>query len=368
MTRCAGPVALLLACLAATASAQEPPAPAEELALAELTRRALQGLGPSIVEVEALGGLEEEFRAPTSEAEAKEQGGILAAGGFKQAYGPTTGLVVREDGLILTTSFALSREPRHLIVTLSDGRSLVARALGRDEARGLVLLKVDAKDLPVPPFAPAGAVQVGRWALAMGRGLGRTGSGMELPVVSRGIVSGLGRVGGRAIQTSAAVSPANYGGPLAGIDGKVMGLLVPLSLSGGMASVDIYDSGIGFAIPADDLLRLVPRLARGEHLQAGFLGVEPDRLSRDGVRVAQVVPGSPAAAAGLAPGDVVLKVDEVETRLAWQLRRALSARCAGDTVQLTVRRGTATRTVEAKLAVQPAQAEPSDQPQEEEER
>lgn len=368
----------ILACgLAGPVVAQSPAAPpssapegpdepgrAEELALGRLARQALEGLAPSIVEIEALGGLEEEFRAPGSEEEAKEQGGILTKGGFKQAYGPTTGLVVREDGLILTTRFALTRDPRHLIATLADGRSFVARALGSDEARGLVLLKVEAKDLPVPTFAGAAELQVGRWALAMGRGLGRAGAGAELPSLSRGIVSGLGRVGGRALQTSAAVSPANYGGPLVGIDGHVLGLLVPLALDGGMASVDIYDSGIGFAIPAPDLLRLVPRLAKGEHLQPGFLGIEPDRSSRDGVRVKQVVPGSPAAAAGLAPGDVVLDVDGVETRFAWQLKRALGARCAGETLHLNVRRGTATRSVEVQLGAQPAAA-PASQEEEE---
>lgn len=137
--------------LAGPAAAQSPPAPpssapegpdepgrAEELGVGRLARQALEALAPSIVEIEALGGLEEEFRAPGSEEEAKEQGGILTKGGFKQAYGPTTGLVVREDGLILTTRFALSRDPRHLIATLADGRSFVARALGSDEANPLL--------------------------------------------------------------------------------------------------------------------------------------------------------------------------------------------------------------------------------------
>lgn len=356
-------IALALA-LAPLAVAQESALPEDPVALATLTGRALERLGPSIVEVEALGGLPEQFKAPQSEEEAQQQGGVLAAGGFKQAYGPTTGLVVREDGLIVTTTFATHRNPRHVIVSLADGRSLVAKVLGRDEARGLVLLKVDAKGLTVPRFAGPEGLKVGRWALAMGRGLGRPGAGPCPPAVSRGIISGLNRVGGRAIQTSAAISPVNYGGPLVGIDGSVLGLLVPLALDGGMASVDIYDSGIGFAIPAQDVLRLVARLAKGEHLKPGFLGVEPDRLSKDGVRVTSVVPGSPAAEAGIAQGDVILRVDGEKTDLFWQLRRVLGARCAGDTLKLEVRRGTETRTVEVKLAEAPVE---TPQPKSEEE-
>lgn len=355
---------LLVALLAGQVPAQDPAgeAPGPDAATAQATRRVLAALGPSLVEVEALGGLEEEFKAPGSEAEAKEQGGILTRGGFKQAWGPTTGLVVREDGLVLTTSFALHREPRHLIVTLCDGRSFVARALGRDDARGLVLLKVEAKGLPVPPLASAEALKVGRGALALGRGLGHP---RGAPTVSAGIVSGLGRVGGRAIQTSAAVSPMNYGGALASIDGQVLGLLVPLALDGGMASVDIYDSGIGFAIPAPELLRILPRLIKGEHLKPGFVGIEPDRLSRDGVRVSSVVPGSPAAAAGIVAGDVVLEADQVKTDFAWQLRRALGALSAGDPVVLTVRRGTTSRSVELRLAdVPPPQREAPGPPEE----
>ena len=348
---------LLLFALLLPAAAQEDERglPEDPRALAALTARALEALAPSIVEVESLGGLPEQFKVPQSEEEAQQQGGILAAGGFKQAYGPTTGLVVREDGLIVTTSFATHRNPRHIIVSLADGRSLVAKVLGRDDARGLVLLRVDAEGLPVPRFAAPEALRVGRWAVAMGRGLGRPWADASPPAVSRGIVSGLHRVGGRALQTSAAVSPVNYGGPLVAIDGSVLGVLVPLALDGGMASVDIYDSGIGFAIPAPDLLRLLPRLERGEHLKPGFLGVDPDRLSKDGVRVAAVVPGSPAAGAGLAQGDVILSVDGEKTGLFWQLRRLLGSRCAGDALELEVRRGTETRTVEVTLGEAPVE-------------
>lgn len=344
---------LCLVTLASHAAAQE--AGLDAAALEARVRQVARDLAPSIVEVESLGGLDEGFEAPQRKEEAGE--GVLTRAGFKQAFGPSTGLVVSSDGLIVTTSFALHRDPRHLIVTLHDGRSFVARVLGRDESRGLVLLKIDCKALPVPRAAPPEEVVQGRFAVALGRGLGA-----DVPGVSLGVISAVGRVGGRAIQSSAAISPANYGGPLAAIDGAVLGVLVPLALDGGMASVDIYDSGIGFAIPLTDVLALVPRLARREVLRAGFLGISPDPTSDGGAGVASVADGSPARAAGLREGDVILKVDGAAVSNAWQLRRALARRHAGDELELEVRRGGQARTVKVTLAASPEPAAPPDTP------
>jgi serine protease Do len=337
----------LLLTLPARAQDDVDVAATDAAALGQCARRVAESLAPSIVEVEAIGGLEEEFKAPESEEEAQE--GVLTRAGFKQAFGPSTGLVVGADGLIITTSFVLERDPRHIIVTLQDGRAFVARALGRDDARALVLLKIECKDLPVPRVAAPEEVRQGRYAIALGRGLGTPD-----PAVSLGVVSATDRVGGRAIQSSAAISPANYGGPLAAIDGAVMGLLVPLALDGGMASVDVYDSGIGFAVPMSDVLALVPRLAKGERLQQGFLGIAPDPSSDGGARLATVQPGSPAASAGLRMGDVVTKIGDRAVESAWQLRRALARACAGDELEVEYRRGTETRTVKVRLAAPPA--------------
>lgn len=325
-------------------------------AIDETARRAVARVAAAIVEVEALGGLQEKFETPGTEEEAQAAGGVLTKKGFKQAFGPSTGLVVSDDGHILTTTFVLARDPRHLIVTFEDGRSAVARPLGRDDSRGLLLLKVETKGLAPPRFAPEADLRVGRWGVAVGRGLGM---GLSL---SRGIISATGRVGGRALQSSAAISPANYGGPLVGLDGTVLGLLVPLSLRGGMASVDLYDSGIGFAIPAADLPELVTRLKKGGTLEAGFAGIVPDPTSSDGVRVQEVAPGSPAAGAGVRPGDVIKSVDGVAVATGAALRRALARKWAGDEVTLEVTRGTETKTVTLKLAKPPVEAEEGPEP------
>lgn len=324
-------------------------------AIEERVRRVTADLAPSIVEVEALGGLDEKFETPENEEEAAQ--GVLTRGGFKQAFGPSTGLVVSQDGLIVTTTTVLSRDPRHIIVTLQDGRSFVARVLGRDDSRALALLKIDCKDLVVARAAPQHEVKQGRFAIALGRGLGT-----PTPSVSLGVVSATHRVGGRAIQSSAAISPANYGGPLASIDGAVLGVLVPLALDGGMASVDLYDSGIGFAIPMTDVLALVPRLARSEHLRPGFLGIAPDPASAGGARLTSVADGSPAKQAGLREGDVVVKIGEEPIDTAWQLRRALARYYADDEVVVEVRRGADTRAIKVKLAAAPAEGPAPEHP------
>ena len=94
--------------------------------------------------------------------------------------------ISRKDGLIATSSFALSREPRHLIVTLGDGRSFVADVVGQDESRALALLKIESpEDLPVATAMPRNEIEVGRFAIAVGRGLGT-----RSPAVSVGIVGG----------------------------------------------------------------------------------------------------------------------------------------------------------------------------------
>jgi serine protease Do len=325
--------------------------PAGEPAVQAALRSALATAEPFIVEIESLGGIPEKFVAPKTDAEKDK--GILAKRGFKQAFGPSTGLIVSSDGLIATSTFVLSRKPRFLIVTLSDDRSFLARELGRDDSRALALLKIEAKDLPVARLCTAAEIKVGRFAMAAGRGLGT-----KRPSVSLGIVSGLGRVGGRAMQSSALISPVNYGGPLVALDGSVLGLLVPLAIRGGMAGVDIYDSGIGFAVPAPDLKTLIARLrSPGVKLEAGWLGIGPDSAPRDtGVRLARVADGSPAKAAGLKEGDVILEVDGEPVSTPWQLKQALAKRFAGETVKLKVAFHEKVRQVEVKLKTAPAES------------
>src|SRR5690606_17319965 len=111
-----------------------------------------------------------------------------------------------------------------------------------------------------PPAFPKKEVRIGLWSLALGRALDPDIA--DTPSISIGIISAIGRIWGKAIQTDAKVSPTNYGGPLLSIDGRVFGVLVPASPQGDgeTAGVEWYDSGIGFAVPLEDIFAVLPRL------------------------------------------------------------------------------------------------------------
>ncbi len=127
--------------------------------------------------------------------------------------------------------------------------------------------------LPTPTPAPKAQLQIGQTALAVGRTLPDTIE--ESPSVSVGIISALGRIWGKAIQTDAKVSPANYGGPLIDLLGRVDGVIVPASpyAEGQTAGFEMYDSGLGFAISLEDINAILPRLKSGTRPKRGILGV-----------------------------------------------------------------------------------------------
>lgn len=266
--------------------------------------------------------------------------------------GPASGVVVSPDGLVLTSAHRFQPPPRAILVTTPDGAQHRALRLGTDHTRLLTLLKIEgAGDLALPEPSPPQEIQVGAWAIAVGRTLGE-----GHPNRSVGIVSALDRVWGRALQTDAKVSPANYGGPLIDVLGRVMGVLVPLAADGSADSVSVewYDSGIGLAIPWSQALAVAPRLAAGEDLRPGVLGVSftsSDLLAPLGP-LAAVRPGSPAAKAGLLSGDLPLAIDGAPVQRLGEFKRQLGPHYAGDRIAMRVRRDGAEREVEIELVDQ----------------
>lgn len=322
-----------------------------ERARARVLRRAVERVAPSIVTIETLGG-----------AQPLREGGPNGSveESFRLAEGPTTGLIVSADGRIITSSFNFAREPTIISVTLSDGRRSVAKLLGRDHIRRLALIKIDETDLPLPEWIGRDELQIGQYTIACGRGLGG-----KQPFVSLGIISALDRRNGNAVQTDAKVSPINYGGPLVDIEGRVMGLLVPMAGSGGaLAGAEWYDSGIGFAIYKDKIDFVLGRLAAGETIEPGKIGVilEPDEPSiiplldkllppAQGVKIREVADNSPASRAGLRPGDKIQAVDGQATGDVLELQRRLSDRAAGEEITLSIKRRW--RKLEVKIKLVP---------------
>ena len=269
-------------------------------------------------------------------------GGRQRVEGMALGDGPGTGLIVSPDGRIITSQFHFARTPNAILVTLPTGERLAARRLATDSSRGLVLLKVDlpagSPPLTVSPLASVASARPGAWALAVGRAFDP-----DAVNVSVGVVSATDRIWGKAIQTDAKISPSNYGGALVDIAGRVWGLLVPLSpgRESKVAGAAWYDSGIGFAIPYETIRRILPRLARGEDLQSGFLGVSlvsEQNLFGIVPQIQRVHPDSPAATAELQQGDRIVAVDRQPVATIAELKYQLKPHLAGDEVEILIER------------------------------
>jgi serine protease Do len=281
---------------------------------------AVARVAPSVVQIETVGGLE------------KVEGAFWGAG-------PTTGLIVDPNGYILSSIFNFVHQPASILVRLPDASRRPARRVATDHARMLVLLKIDVKEpLPVCEIAPRDAMRVGQWVIALGRAF----EGNQ-PNRAVGVLSALNRIRSRAIQTDAAVSPNNYGGPLVDIHGRVLGVLVPLSPQSAdeLAGSEWYDSGIGFAVPMEDIRRVLPRLKNGEDLHPGLagIGLKGSNVYTAPPIVAVVPPKSPAAVAGLRAGDRIIEIDGRPIARAAEVQIALGRHYAGEKVRIVTLRG-----------------------------
>jgi serine protease Do len=302
----------------------------------DLTEKAMKAamltVAPSVVCIETSGG---------------QDMTVFSAGApIRKVVGPTTGLVVDADGYIITSSFNFINKPTDIFVTVRDHARAVAKVVATDESRMLTLLKVDLKGLKVPAAFPKKQIEVGQWSLALGRTLNVNID--QPPSISAGIISALGRIWGKAMQTDAKVSPNNYGGPLVGIDGRVLGVLVPASTQseGENAGVEWYDSGIGFAIPLEDINRVLPKLKAGTaekpvHLRGGVFGMSPPDAKKylSPPVLNQILPQSAADKAGLKVDDLVVSVDGKELFTMAQFLHVVKPRYEGDTFSMKVKRG-----------------------------
>ncbi len=314
-------------------------------------RVAVAGVKESLVTIESFGG---------SSTAAGKIGGIR-----QQGEGNTTGVMISTDGYIITSAFNFIEQPTTITVLTSDGVRRVAELKGRDDTRRICLLKIreSATDpLPefqVPEFLSPEKVRVGQWAVSVGVGYGDSN-----PAISMGIISAKERVGGRAIQTDANISPANYGGPLLDIHGKVIGICVPMSAdSQSLASgVEWYDSGIGFCIPVVGNETLIERMKEGRHIKRAFLGVQTEDIEdADGIRITNVVAGTAAEKAEFKTGDIILKVDGTDIPNLAELRNVLAKMYAGDKVDVVYKRDDKEETVEVELG-EPVREEVEDTP------
>jgi S1-C subfamily serine protease len=278
--------------------------------------------------------------------------------------GQGSGFIINENGDILTNAHVVDGTDR-VTVTLKDGRAFEGVVEGVDDVTDLAVIRIDTEgeSLPVSKLGDSDQVEVGDWAIAVGNPLGLDNT------VTLGIVSTLKRSSAAVgipdkridfIQTDAAINPGNSGGPLLNSKGEVIGINTAIRADA---------MGIGFAIPINKAKSIQASLARGERIAHPYLGVQiatltPDmaRMNNedpnsaielpetDGVLVVRVMPNTPAADAGLRRGDVIVAIAGKPVKRADQLQTRVDQVKVGDSLEVTLQRGTSRQQLLVKTA------------------
>src|SRR5213594_2886656 len=263
-----------------------------------------------------------------------------------------SGVIVTNEGHIITNNHVVDQVDE-IEVQLSDGRSKKARLVGADSEVDLAVLKIDDPSANPLKLADSDTVQPGDFVLAIGNPFGFE------ETVTDGIISSKGRPNrtdffGDLIQTNAAINPGNSGGPLINLRGEVIGINTAIaSTTGG-------SQGIGFAIPSNTVRTALESLLRQGRIIRGYLGIQTralqpgeDGADTEGVTVAEVMAGSPAAQAGVQPGDVVRKFDGHEVKNFSALRTLVAQTQLNKQVELEIVRDGKPLKVKAQIKEQP---------------
>jgi serine protease Do len=275
------------------------------------------------------------------------------------AEGQGSGVIIDDDGYIVTNNHVIDGL-RNAEIQLSDGRRGPASVVGVDPLTDIAVLKTEMSDLTAAEWGDSNELEVGDlvWALGSPFGLQKSiTSGILSAKERRGIT---GRVIQEFLQTDAAVNPGNSGGPLVNFEGKVIGI--------NTAIIGPSYQGISFAIPSELAKASYEQLREHGYVLRGFLGIRPenvpDQLARtldldqnEGVLVMSVDPNTPAAAAGVEPGDVILTWNGEEFSDPVLLSRAIAATPIGSEIPIKLvrdsNRGVRTIDVDVTVAARP---------------
>jgi putative serine protease PepD len=279
-------------------------------------------------------------------------GSQFGFGGTPTTQAEGSGWVYDTKGDIVTNEHVVSGATS-ITVTLWNGKSFKGHVVSSDSSTDLAVVKISAPASMLTPLqlGNSDAVQVGNPVVAIGSPFGLTGT------VTSGIVSALHRsidapnnfTIPNSIQTDAPINHGNSGGPLLNAAGQVIGVNAQIqSQSGG-------SEGVGFAIPSNTVRSVVSQIVAGKTVAHAYFGVQVrDSSSPLGAALAQVLPGTPAAKAGLKSGDVVTKLDGKTISSASDLSSVINGHKPGDSLSVTYVRGGKTLTATLTLTARPA--------------
>jgi len=265
-----------------------------------------------------------------------------------------SGFLIDTLGYIVTNHHVIDGADE-IIIKFNDDKEFEAKVVGVDPLTDLALLKIDPKGARLMPLilGDIDRSNIGDWVIAIGNPLGLGGT------VTAGIISAKGRVIGDGpydnfIQTDASINPGNSGGPLLNMQGEVIGVNTAIIQSA---------QGLGFAIPINMLVDILPKLRQGK-VDRGWLGVTlqelDDQLAKsfgksntDGVLIADVVPNDPADRAGIRAGDIIVAVNNKSIKDARGLSSVIGNTSPNDRVVLNILRDGKNISVSVKLGVRP---------------
>ncbi|MCB9705979.1 MAG: trypsin-like peptidase domain-containing protein [Myxococcales bacterium] len=250
-----------------------------------------------------------------------------------------SGFIISGDGLVITNNHVVEGSEK-LEVKLADGRLFSAKVLGRDPHTDVAVVKLEgASGLPSVRLGSSDGLAVGDWVLAIGSpmGLEQTATTGIVSAKKRGSLGLYGNSYVDFLQTDAAISPGNSGGPLFNLDGEVIGINTAISAMG---------RGIGFAVPIDQAKAVIPQLHASGKVERGWLGiagrdVEPavGVAPQPGAVVGEIHSSTPAAKAGLRAGDRIVSVDGKAIENFSDLRGRIAESRPGAKIKVGVERG-----------------------------
>lgn len=317
-------------------------------ALADAIERAV----PSVVQVKVARHMKRAVVDPQS-GDLKDVEGVT--------FGTGSGFFFDDQNRVLTAHHVVEGRRVEIVVQTHSGEVLPARVIGVDPSTDLAVLAVEAPEGRRYPPLPAGdsdAIRVGDVVIALGAPLGLENT------ATFGIVSQKGRRVGKLtyesfIQTDASINPGTSGGPVLDAEGRWIGVSVMIQTTTETAG----NVGIGFVMPSAIAQRVAQILARHGQMVRSFIGIAPEQMVpsttpmprglSEAVRIARVTPGSPAEAAGLQTGDIILRVDGRPTPTLNEIKKYLHIHEPGEKVKFDVLRGDAELTIEVTAGTPP---------------